>query len=617
MLNSLKNNIFNLPAKIKIFSKKHKVWTVIIILAVIYSGYLMYGKLTSTIGETRYLTTSVAKGNIISTVTGTGQVSASNQLDIKAKSSGDVLYLGAVAGQEVASGKLLMQLDDTDAEKAIRDAQANLDSAKLSYAKTIAPADTLTLLQAENSLTQANISKNNSMSDLNKSYDDSVSAISNAFLDLPSIMTGLDGILHNNNLRNTSDNVYAYADSVVQFDDSAYKYRDDVIAKYAIAKAAYDKNFNDYKAVSRISATSTIEALLNETYITAKEISDVVKSMNNLIDFYENVLTDQNMNIPAIANTHLSTLNSYTGKTNGHIQTLLSQINAIQSNKDAIDSAIRSIEIQSASLDKTKSGATAIDIQSAQLSVTQRENSLADAQATLADYYIRAPFSGIIASLAIKVGDSVSSGSTVATFISKQKLAEISLNEIDAAKVKVGQKVNLTFDAVDGLNITGTVAEVDSIGAVSQGVVSYAVKISFDTQDDRVKSGMSVSASIITAVKTDVLTVPSSAVKTSGSTSYVEMFSNPLVGSDSGQGAISAILPTQQIVTVGTSNDSVVEITSGLKEGDFVVVKTTVITAAQAAASKTSTISSLLSGNRNTGNTTSRAASGFTRPAGN
>ena len=93
------------------------------------------------------------------------------------------------------------------------------------------------------------------------------------------------------------------------------------------------------------------------------------------------------------------------------------------------------------------------------------------------------------------------------------------------AKVKVGQKVTLTFDAIEDLSITGEVAEIDTLGTVSQGVVNYAVKIVFDTQDERVKSGMSVSAAIITDVKQDVLLVPNAAVK-SNDEQYVEVLEN-------------------------------------------------------------------------------------------
>src|SRR5207248_903868 len=89
-------------------------------------------------------------------------------------------------------------------------------------------------------------------------------------------------------------------------------------------------------------------------------------------------------------------------------------------------------------------------------------------------------------------------------------------------------KATLTFDAIPDLTISGTVAEIDSLGTVSQGVVTYNVKISFDTQDSRIKGAMSVSAAIITEVKQDVLVVLNSAVKSSSGASYVEMFDTPL-----------------------------------------------------------------------------------------
>jgi HlyD family secretion protein len=107
-----------------------------------------------------------------------------------------------------------------------------------------------------------------------------------------------------------------------------------------------------------------------------------------------------------------------------------------------------------------------------------------------------------------KKGESISSGGTVATLITEQQVAEISLNEVDVAQVEVGQKVTLTYDAIEDLQISGSVAEVDLIGTTNQGVVSYTVTILFDTQDERIKPGMSVSATIITEIKQEVIVVP-------------------------------------------------------------------------------------------------------------
>ena len=140
--------------------------------------------------------------------------------------------------------------------------------------------------------------------------------------------------------------------------------------------------------------------------------------------------------------------------------------------------------------------------------------------------------------------------------------------------MNVGQKATLTFDAISDLGITGVVSEVDSVGTVSQGVVSYTVKINFDVQDSRVKPGMTVNASIQTDVRNDVLYVPSSAVKTTGGVSYVQVFDPAITATGGTAGTVSAILPKQVEVTTGVSDDTNVEILSGLSEGEQVVSRT-------------------------------------------
>lgn len=160
-------------------------------------------------------------------------------------------------------------------------------------------------------------------------------------------------------------------------------------------------------------------------------------------------------------------------------------------------------------------------------------------------------------------------------------MATLSFNEVDAASIQVGQKATLTFDAVTDLNLTGEVVEVDALGTVNQGVVTYDVTIMFDTQDERIKPGMSVTASIITNAKTDVLLIPNSAVKTFGSTYYVEMLDEEIINA-SGYSTSSAstqitspTAPYQYPIETGLSNDTYTEVVSGLAEGDLIISKTT------------------------------------------
>jgi HlyD family secretion protein len=559
----------------------HKIASGLIVILLIGGGYLGYKKSIGGVKEVRYVLAAAEKGTLITSVSGTGQVSASNQVDVKSRVAGDAIYIGATNGQNIRTGSLLVQLNAQDAQKSVRDAQANLEAAKLSLEKLKQPADQLSLLQAENALAQANETKQRTEDDLVKTYDDGFNTVANAFLDLPNIMTGLQDILFDSTINNNQENIDYYANAVRTYDEKVDQYKDDTDNAYQTARTAYDKNFEDYKSASRFSQTGVIESLVDETYETTKDIAEAVKSANNLIQFYKDKLAEHNLNPNVIADTHLANLNVYTGKTNTHISSLLSIKNTIQTDKETIIGSGRTIAEKTESLAKLKAGTDPLDIQSQELTIKQRENALLDAKEKLADYFIRAPFDGTVAQLNIKKGETVSTGTAVATFITKQRIAEISLNEVDVAKIKIGQKATLTFDAIDGLNITGEVVDIDAIGTVAQGVVTYNVKIGFDTQDERVKPGMSVSAVIIIDVKQNVLVVPNGAVKTQGNTQYVEILDHTLSQGQGNQAVVSSVPPRQQAVEIGLSNDASTEIISGLKEGDQVITQTITANTAQ------------------------------------
>ncbi len=560
-------------------------------MVLILLGYWGYKSLTNTNGETRYVTAVAEKGSVILSVGGSGQVSASNQVDLKAKISGDVVYVGVKSGQVVRVGTLLAQLDTRDAQKAVRDAQANLASARLSLEKLKKPADALASLQAENSLVQAQEA-------LNKSYDDGFNSVSNAYLDLPNIMTGFENILYGAEVgQGGQSNVSAYSDMAKNYSDDVLRFKDDAINKYQTARKIYTEGLNKYKTSTRFDGPAATENLANQTYDSIKIVSDALKSSSDFLNLIKDLLTQKKVNIPSAINTHLTALAAYTGTTNTNLGSLLNIKNTMLSSE-------RSVAEKTESLAKLKAGADDLDIKSQEISLTQRENALVDAQEKLADAFIRAPFDGQVAKISVKKLDSVSSGTAVVTFITNQKLAEISLNEVDVAKIKTGQKSNITFDAVEGLGISGEVVEIDAVGTVSQGVVTYNIKIAFDTQDDRVKPGMSVSANIITDIKQDVLVVANSAVKSRGDSHFVEIFNPPLgPASQSTSGLASAAAPNQQAVEIGIANDTYTEIISGLKEGDQIITRTIAPSAVTAAPSAPSLFGTP-GGNRGGGNTT-------------
>jgi multidrug efflux pump subunit AcrA (membrane-fusion protein) len=215
--------------------------------------------------------------------------------------------------------------------------------------------------------------------------------------------------------------------------------------------------------------------------------------------------------------------------------------------------------------------------------IAQAEASLTSAALSYQQYSstIVAPTTGVISNLSIAEGTAVSgsssssnsssSTSTSSTTSSSQSLgtitaaqnqlqAKVNLSEVDITTVEVGQKVTMTLDAFADKTFTGKVSAIDTTGAVSSGVTTYPVTITFDTGDSHIYPNMAVSATIITSIKDDVLIVPSTAIQTTNGTSSVRVLKN-------GQ--------SQQVtVTTGNTSDTETEITSGLNEGDTVITST-------------------------------------------
>lgn len=533
----------NFLIKIKLYFFAHKIISAIVIIAIIGAGYWGYQKITSPAGVTRYVLSTVTKGTIISSITDSGQVSALNQVNITPTVSGALTSVRVKPGDKVIKGETLFTIDDTNAQKTVRDAEIGLQNANLALQK----------LQLQNSSANLNTA-------LTQAYDNGFTSVSTTFLDLPGIMSGLNNMFFESTItKNGQWNIDWYAAQVSSTDtDNVKPYEQAFKDAYNAALTAYNANLSSYQTASRNSDSATIDALLTQTYNTVNLISTAIKNANSYLNFINTSIESVNNHTPpAIIATEQTTLNTYTSEINSHLNDLQTAETNITSNANAFPS-------------------NDLNTQSAEISITQAQNSLSDAKQNLTYYYITAPFDGIIASVPVINGANVGSGTTLASIITTKDLAVVTLNEVDVAKVTLGEKATLTFDAIPNLTIAGEVAEIDSVGTVSQGVVNYNVQISFDAANNAgVKPGMSVNAAIITNVAQDVLMVPSSAIKTQSGASFVQMFDTPPPApTDSLQGSISAIPPRNQNVQVGISNGTSTEIISGLNEGDEIVTKT-------------------------------------------
>lgn len=492
--------------------KRHKFLATLVVLLVFGIGYYIYSKAFASPAVTQYVYGTVKRGIIQKTVTGSGQVAAENQIDITSEASGKITSIVAKVGQHVNQGDLIATIDS-------RDALLDLENAKLSLAKLTKPAKIGDVTNAEN--------------DVTKSLSDALAAISNIFLHFPTVGGGLKDMLYSQTgfLTNLSTII----------SETGRKYRATAQQSYENANAAYENLLNKYHALNKTSSPDEINLMIEWTLDMEKLLAQAVKDAQAAQNFISTSQPDYNRTDAASAFTSLSTWSA----------TVASDLSSLISSRNGIDSS-------NVSLQKLNEGADSLDIQSAQLSIQQK-------QRAYDKYFIRAPFEGMIGRIPVEVYNQANSGTVIATISSSKKVTTIPLNEVDAVQVKPGQKVTLTFDAIEGLTVNGEVTQVDLIGTASQGVVTYNVKIAFDGTDPRIRAGMSVDANIVTDERDDVVVVPAGAIKTKGFgkniTSYVEA-----------QGENGAI--TQIPITTGMTDDTNTEIVSGLNEGNKIVVRT-------------------------------------------
>lgn len=181
-------------------------------------------------------------------------------------------------------------------------------------------------------------------------------------------------------------------------------------------------------------------------------------------------------------------------------------------------------------------------------------------QATLNMARLAAPFSGTITVVDSKPGDQVSPGTTGFRLDDlSHLLIDVQVSEVDINRIRLGQKVTMTFDAIQDKVYNGQVAEVDLVGNINQGVVDFNVTVELTDADESVKTGMTAAVNIVVEQLENVLLVPNRAVRASAGKRVVYVLRN------------GEVEPVD--ITLGASSDTNSQVLEGdLQVGDAIVL---------------------------------------------
>ena len=191
--------------------------------------------------------------------------------------------------------------------------------------------------------------------------------------------------------------------------------------------------------------------------------------------------------------------------------------------------------------------------------LNSQNNSIKD---QLDNYIIKAPITGTITAQNVKVGDVVTVGMPVLTISNKDILEfEVPIDELDIAKIDYDQEVRVTIDALKETEdnpIQGKISKLPLEGTTTAGVTEYKVKIQIPGEE-KIRISMNANAKIITYSQKNVTMVPVDSVTKENGESYVTV-------------VLEDGTTERKLVELGERNVSYVEIKSGLKEGEKVIV---------------------------------------------
>ncbi|MBF0101925.1 MAG: efflux RND transporter periplasmic adaptor subunit [Desulfobacterales bacterium] len=222
--------------------------------------------------------------------------------------------------------------------------------------------------------------------------------------------------------------------------------------------------------------------------------------------------------------------------------------------------ALKTIEIQ---IDQKHQ-----DIKIAEAQVETDKISLSDAEQRLKDTTVLSPIDGIVSEKNVQIGQIIASGiNNVGGGTTVMKLADLSIiyilvsvDESDIGKIAIGQEVKITVDAYSNIIFSGVVERIATKGLLNSNVITFEVKVHVKGANHQLlKPEMTANVEIVTLDKDNVLLVPLTALDRKRHESFITVRKPGNVNE-------------QRKVTIGTSDGAMVEILSGISEGEQVVL---------------------------------------------
>jgi HlyD family secretion protein len=509
----------------KFFIKKMLSWivggVVIVILSIIGVIWYINSNQAPSFG-----TVTVIKGNIVQSLSETGNVLAENKADLSFQEAGQIANINVKEGDTVSAGTVIAKLDTSSLETNFLQAQAGLQVAQAKLQDLENGTRPEQILVYQNTVSQAQSALNSAIASLSV-------AQSNAYVASEDAVDNQSDNLFTNPKYSNPIFLVTIADSQMTIDIQSKR-----VAIGELLNNWY--NLQNFASYNPAQENATINSYLQKIQSYLDELAIAV---NNSI---QNSIS-------------ASTISAYKAYVLTARNEVAQNISALTNASNAMASAISSLSVAQSQLVLAQSGATQEQIDAQKAAVAQAQAVLDSAQVAINHASLIAPFSGIVRNKNMDIGQVVNAGVPVISMTNDSGLkVETYVSQSDIAKIGEGDNANITLDAYgNGVVFQATVTNIDSAGTQVNGNISYKVTLHFKNYDSRVKPGMTANINIIIAESDNTLEISSNLIITDGNQNFVLVKNGKNF--------------EKRQVTIGIVGDNgLTEILSGLKEGDKV-----------------------------------------------
>ncbi|MCE9559238.1 MAG: efflux RND transporter periplasmic adaptor subunit [Armatimonadetes bacterium] len=523
---------------------KTAVW--IVGAAILGGGWFWFRWRGDSGPEIEYRYAKVAKGELMRSISATGQLVALTSVDVKSKAGGKVVKLYVEEGALVKKGDLIAEIDPTDTKAAFDQAQADYD-ASAARADSARYNSDLQNRSSESAVREAEVnlevsrvrlrraeSQNNAQPALtNASLGTAGAQLKSAEADLRQLQNVTipqlrrDAQAQVNRSRVDLENAQAEVRRTRELYTVGYSARNEVEkaeGQLAAAQASFDTVSQKLSTLEK-----QIEADLSAQKARvqqAREGANSAKASGNQVDLAKISLEEARK--------------------------------AVQQAEIALKQA-RDARIQ----DRVRES----EIRQAQSSIVRSRVSLSNAKVQLESTTVTAPRDGVVTLKYLEEGTIIPPGTS--TFSQGTSLVQISdtttmyvecaVDEADIAQVKEGQDVKIIIEAYPGIDVMGKVTRINPAAATANNITAIKVRVAVEPTNKVVlKPGMNANCEFITLAKKGVLTAPMQAIKRDDQGSYVMLKDK--------------VKPVRREVKTGAMGNDSIEVLEGLKEGEEVVV---------------------------------------------